>query len=168
MQGGSQEPVVPRVFIQVAVNGGQPRRYQLDKTEIVLGRSPQADVVLDGEQVSRTHAQLTFTNGRWRLNDLNSSNGVFLDRGGRGAPFLARNDLLVSGDHLYIANFQVSLLSVDGDSAAGEEGQAEDSRPESDDEKTVLVRREDTKDGLRAWLQNTPPPSRVPGGGSGA
>lgn len=133
----------------------------------MLGRSPQADVVLDGEQVSRTHAQLTFTNGRWRLNDLNSSNGVFLDRGGRGAPFLARNDLLVSGDHLYIANFQVSLLSVD-DSAVGDGGQAEDSRPESDDEKTVLVRREDTKDGLRAWLQNTPPPSRLPGGGSGA
>ncbi len=159
---------MPRVFIQVVVNGGQPRRYHLDKSEIVLGRSPQADVVLDGEQVSRTHARLTFTNGRWRLNDLNSSNGVFLDRGGRGAPFLARNDLLVSGDHLYIANFQVSLLSVDEeDQGRAAETAAGDARPETDEETTVLVKRDEVKDGLRVWLQNTPPPSRVPGGGEG-
>jgi pSer/pThr/pTyr-binding forkhead associated (FHA) protein len=160
---------VPRVLIQVTQGAAAPRRYKLDKAEILLGRSPHSDVVLDGEQVSRTHARIHWNQGRWWLDDCNSANGVFLDRGGRGAPFLARADVLVNGDLLYIGQYQLGFL------LAGEETDLPDEPlpPPGEEfdrpcEKTVNIDRGALKEGLRAFMDSTPPPSApFQGNGSG-
>lgn len=47
-----------------------------------IGRSPDCDVVIDHPSVSRAHAEIVGDNGAWRLRDLGSKNGSFLD----GAP----------------------------------------------------------------------------------
>ena len=100
---------MPQMMVEVAVSGETPRQMVLDKTDIVIGRSAEADIFLDGTQVSRVHCKLTYQSGKWRLVDCNSSNGVYLDRGGRGAPFLARSDIVVSGDALYIGRYKVMV-----------------------------------------------------------
>ena len=152
---------MPQMFIQVAQNGTRSRRYQINKSEILMGRSPQSDVVLEGEQVSRSHARLSYANGRWRLTDCNSANGVYLDRGGRGAPFLARGDVVVNGDQLYIGHYQISIMTVEEPGAITEE-----TVPDSvglpvrePSEKTVLVNRGLLKEELRHFMDNTPPPN---------
>lgn len=154
---------MPRVFIQVAHNGTRSRRYQIDKAEILMGRSPQADVILDGEQVSRTHASLSYANGRWRLNDCNSANGVYLDRGGRGTPFLARGDVVVNGDQLYIGQYQISIMTAEepGGSEVDMPPDAEGVPVKEPAEKTVLVNRGLIKEELRTFMDSTPPPSTV-------
>lgn len=151
---------MPQVFIQVAQNGTRSRRYQINKAEILMGRSPQADVVLDGEQVSRSHARLCFANGRWRLNDCNSANGVYLDRGGRGAPFLARGDVVVNGDQLYIGQYQISIMTAEDPGATADETppDAAGMAVKEPVEKTVLVNRGLIKEELRHFMDNTPPP----------
>ena len=47
--------------------------------EMVIGRHPSCDVVVADETVSRRHAQLTFRDGGWVLQDLQSKNGTRLN-----------------------------------------------------------------------------------------
>jgi hypothetical protein len=44
--------------------------------ELILGRHPACDVVIDDLSVSRRHARLTFRDGNWVLCDLSSTNGT--------------------------------------------------------------------------------------------
>ena len=45
---------------------------------LVLGRSPGCQLVVDDDTVSRRHAELHMTDGRWILRDLGSSNGTWV------------------------------------------------------------------------------------------
>lgn len=43
------------------------------------GRAPDNSIVVDNDGVSRHHLQVYPTNGRWRIRNLGSANGVFID-----------------------------------------------------------------------------------------
>jgi membrane-bound lytic murein transglycosylase D len=43
-----------------------------------VGRAPGNDVVIDDEQVSQQHASVTLIDGKWYIEDLGSSNGLFV------------------------------------------------------------------------------------------
>lgn len=49
------------------------------KREILIGRSTGSDLVLSDEFASNTHAKLVLVGEEWVLQDLNSTNGTFLD-----------------------------------------------------------------------------------------
>jgi pSer/pThr/pTyr-binding forkhead associated (FHA) protein len=46
---------------------------------IVIGRSPDAGVVLPDASLSRYHARLHRLNGAWYVEDYNSANGTFVN-----------------------------------------------------------------------------------------
>jgi pSer/pThr/pTyr-binding forkhead associated (FHA) protein len=50
-----------------------------NRKEIVIGRSPSADLIISDEFASNTHAKLVSVGDEWVLQDLNSTNGTFLD-----------------------------------------------------------------------------------------
>ena len=64
-------------------NTGQNSERQFDQTVILIGREPnECQVVFDNSRfsmVSRRHAELRFTEGKWILTDLGSSYGTFVD-----------------------------------------------------------------------------------------
>ncbi len=55
------------------------RRYFLDKTEQVIGRSDSANIQVDQDSVSRQHARVVTRDGRSILYDLSSTNGTFVN-----------------------------------------------------------------------------------------
>lgn len=83
-----------------------PLLLVLDRTEcerLLVGRHPACDVVVDDPTVSRRHAQLTFRDGVWVLQDLASSNGTTVN----GEPVVRTT--LRSGDVLELGAQQILI-----------------------------------------------------------
>jgi pSer/pThr/pTyr-binding forkhead associated (FHA) protein len=69
------EPVRP-LRLQVQAGGA---RITLHQAEALVGRHSEADVRLTAPEVSRRHCRLVFEAGRWRIIDLQSLNGVYVN-----------------------------------------------------------------------------------------
>lgn len=66
-----------RLIFEQGISVG--REYKIERPEIVIGRDPQLDLVIESLAVSRRHARLLLKNGDYFLEDLGSSNGTFLN-----------------------------------------------------------------------------------------
>jgi FHA domain len=64
---------------------------------LLLGRSTDCDVVLAEPNVSRRHAQLTFRDGGWLIQDLRSTNGTFVNGERVGRTALRAGDIVQLG-----------------------------------------------------------------------
>lgn len=56
-----------------------PQIIPLDSTQFTLGRGLDNDIILEDTRVSRHHAQLRYKARRFWLNDLDSTNGTFVN-----------------------------------------------------------------------------------------
>ena len=63
-----------RLFLR---NGGLA--VELRQSDMVLGRHSDADVRLPLPDVSRRHCRFVFSAGRWRVIDLGSLNGIYVN-----------------------------------------------------------------------------------------
>ena len=75
-----------------------PRKGQelrLDRREITIGRADNADLVIKDEFASTHHAKLVLMNGDWLLQDLNSTNGTFVNGKRVGTPMLVKANVPV-------------------------------------------------------------------------
>ncbi len=60
-------------------HGGIADEYSFEEGEFYIGRSHTSDIILPSDNVSRRHARLYTVDGRCYIEDLNSSNGVFVN-----------------------------------------------------------------------------------------
>lgn len=74
-------------------------RVKVSRSDMVVGRHSQADIRLTLPDVSRRHCRLLFEAGQWRVVDLNSANGTFVN----GERISQAN--LYDGDRLQLGNF---------------------------------------------------------------
>jgi len=73
------------------------------QTELLIGRHLVCDVVLSNLSVSRRHARLAFRDGKWVLQDLQSTNGTMVNGERVGRCELRPGDRVVLGDqHLKV------------------------------------------------------------------
>lgn len=95
---------MPRLIVRTA--GRASETFELDDGVTRMGRSPDCEIVLDDDGISRQHAVLTCRGGRCTLEDKGSSNGTFVN-GGR----IERAELR-DGDRVRLgpsAEFEVEL-----------------------------------------------------------
>src|SRR5262245_40190663 len=55
------------------------RKYNLDGSNVVIGRSSKAEIQIDQESVSRSHAKIVNTGKQIVLRDLGSTNGTYVN-----------------------------------------------------------------------------------------
>ena len=75
LQAGSDQ--LPILLVSVGHSAADRRDFRL-ATPFRIGRGEDCDVRIQDEHVSRHHAAVTFANGQWWIQDLNSSNGILL------------------------------------------------------------------------------------------
>lgn len=70
-----------KATLLVIQGADQGARFELDQEEVTLGRGARNPVRLRDDEVSRTHAAISFdpATGRFSLSDRNSSNGTFVN-----------------------------------------------------------------------------------------
>jgi pSer/pThr/pTyr-binding forkhead associated (FHA) protein len=94
--------------------GAAEVRVPLERTETVIGRDPVCDIVLSEKAASARHARIRRgPGGFYELEDLGSSNGVFVD-GER-----VEKMTLLDGDSFQIGDTRFSILVAP---VVGEEG----------------------------------------------
>ena len=79
-----------------------PRRVILEKRKLVVGRAPEADLQILSTSLSRTHAVLERTPDGFRVQDLESTNGVMLNGVPIHSAILRHGDRLQLGDVTFI------------------------------------------------------------------
>ncbi len=104
---GSQDPgvMVTLTYEAPAEAAAQVERDIVfgEKTLIQIGRDPSNDVVLPSPNISRFHAQIQKVGQRYRVEDLRSSNGVFVnDEKVDGSLWLKPNDTVRIGQYRFV------------------------------------------------------------------
>ena len=65
--------------LSIVLLDGEKLHFKIDKESCTIGRSPQCDVVIQHEAMSRKHCLLEVKNGNLYVTDLASSNGVSIE-----------------------------------------------------------------------------------------
>ena len=88
-----------RLVMRQGPNPGQV--FELDRTEVSVGRDIANDIVINDAEVSRKHARLVLEGDRYKIEDLNSTNGTYID-GQRliGPHLLAIGEVIMFGDNV--------------------------------------------------------------------
>ncbi|HET9501117.1 MAG TPA: FHA domain-containing protein [Marmoricola sp.] len=84
---------------------GAGSRYLLDTDKVSAGRHPESDIFLDDFTVSRRHAEFTRDEGSFRVADVGSLNGTYVN--------MDRIDdvLLQNGDEVRIGKFRLVFFA---------------------------------------------------------
>jgi uncharacterized protein (TIGR02996 family) len=84
---------------------GTERRMSFDKHEIIIGRTAGNDIALPLGSISKHHARLVYSGGRYLVVDLKSTNGVYVNGNRIVGPLVVGE-----GDRIAIAEFTLALL----------------------------------------------------------
>lgn len=78
------------------------KRYDLSEfREVVIGRVPECQILIDGDSVSRRHARITRSADGWQVNDLASTNGSYVNDARITQHPLCNGDLLKIGSTIF-------------------------------------------------------------------
>jgi pSer/pThr/pTyr-binding forkhead associated (FHA) protein len=80
------------------------QKFILAGKNIILGRSDEANIVLDDVTVSRTHALISKESNTWKITDKGSLNGTYIN-------FIRISDTKLSaGDDIQIGKYRFTFL----------------------------------------------------------
>ncbi len=83
----------------VSIDGVVIKEVQLTKDRTTLGRRPYNDIVIDNLAVSGEHAVMQMTGNEVYLDDLNSTNGTYVNGKAAKKQLLAHNDTVEIGKY---------------------------------------------------------------------
>ena len=101
----------------VSIDGVVIKEVQLTKDRTTLGRRPYNDVVIDNLAVSGEHAVVLMVGNEVQLEDLNSTNGSYINGKAARKQILQHNDLLEIGK--YKIKFINELAEANGEKHMG-------------------------------------------------
>ena len=89
----------PTLTLHFKIPDGKESLQHFSQPEIMIGRDTNCDLSMMDEALSAHHARLTHHHGQWWLEDLNSTNGTFLNR-----EILTTPAVVITGDQFKCGN----------------------------------------------------------------
>lgn len=117
-----------RIRITVAAGSSAGQQFIFEQDRVTFGRSPENDVVIDLDAVSREHGELVFENGRWWLRN-HSTNPTTLGKRrvkSKPRPFSGLQSVHVGGLQLMKVEADPAPAPLANDGNDPEEGEASD------------------------------------------
>ncbi|OCL27931.1 hypothetical protein U472_01645 [Orenia metallireducens] len=90
-------------YLRLLDNGVEVKRFEINSIETNIGRQENNEVVLVDYKVSRVHAQIIKKGYYYLINDLNSTNGVFVNNQ------LVESKRLVDGDKIRLGESELEF-----------------------------------------------------------
>lgn len=87
--------------LEMVRGAGAPKRWDLTSNETVIGRSTQANICIESSLLSRKHAAILRQGPEFRLTDLDSANGVYLNGVRVHSAGLHEGDTVQIGDAVF-------------------------------------------------------------------
>lgn len=72
-------PIKLHGFLDFVDSGEDTEQVELGEGEAIIGRSPQCDIQISIDNVSRQHARIFFRNEEYLIEDLGSTNGIYVN-----------------------------------------------------------------------------------------
>lgn len=97
------------------------RKYLVrEDTDLGIGRAENNDIVCRMPVISTSHALLSYRNGRWSIEDLNSRNGLFVNGKRMESGVLSIGDCIyMMGFRIVIGKNMIAMNNPDGSVSAG-------------------------------------------------
>ena len=90
---------VVMLTILLKFKNSEIKTIETDKGEITIGRNPGNDIHIDNLGVSKQHAKIFKQDGNYVIEDLNSTNGTFINNKRIAKAILSDNDEVHIGKH---------------------------------------------------------------------
>lgn len=74
------------------------------KPAIIIGRDPAVDFTLPDERISLRHCKIYYVQNQWWVEDLNSTNGTYLN-----GSLLSTRIVLMNSDQLRLGNIEIDV-----------------------------------------------------------
>lgn len=97
------------ITFYIKIEEGRESIRHFAQPEIMLGRDTNCDLSVMDEALSAHHARITFHHGQWWLEDLNSTNGTFLNHEKLTTPAV-----VITGDEFKCGN-TIFSIRIDAD-----------------------------------------------------
>lgn len=102
----------------VHTNGGDPRRYPVNGEGVILGRSADADITVDGHSVSRKHARVWVDRGALSVEYLGSRSGLTVNGARVKTAILEAGDRFSIGDSIVVVAIKNEMATAPVDRQA--------------------------------------------------
>jgi pSer/pThr/pTyr-binding forkhead associated (FHA) protein len=103
----------PAITLSIKMDHGKESKRQFSEPQILIGRDTKCDLTVMDEALSAHHARLAYHHSQWWLEDLNSTNGTFLNHEKLTTPAV-----VITGDHFKCGNTDFSIQVEDSDGLA--------------------------------------------------
>jgi len=97
----------PGIQVRARLDNGREIQHRFSQSEVTLGRDPNCDFPILDDAVSAHHVRLAYHHSQWWLEDLMSTNGIFMGKARVMVP-----TVLISGDEFRCGN---TLITVEMD-----------------------------------------------------
>lgn len=100
----------PGITIEARLSQDKVSKSHFSQTEVMIGRDSNCDLSVMDDALSAHHARVSFHHGQWWLEDLNSTNGTFLNHEKLVVPAV-----VITGDEFKCGNtfFNIRISSDD-------------------------------------------------------
>jgi len=70
-------PTIQHAFLEIMDEG--KRKITLGEDDVIIGRSSECNIQIMAGNVSRRHARISYANEEYRIEDLESTNGIYVN-----------------------------------------------------------------------------------------